>query len=503
MPPVRWHGLGPYDILGAARRMARSIARATRSSKREVAIKILPRCVRGRSRPAARFPARGEVLASLNHPHIARIYGSKNATAAQGARHGAGRGPTLADRIARARFRSTRRCRSRGRSPRRSRPRTSRASSIAISSRPTSRSDDGTVKVLDFGLAKLRRARPRRATVASESPTITTPAAMTGMGVILGTAAYMSPEQARGKPVDKRADIWAFGCVLYEMLTGNARIGDIAVARFLLAMPARRSASRGRYPRTSRCRATLADPNAALGTRRLSCSAWRAAGSSAEDLQATPLVSRLQMSVLPADQPRARTSPAPPGQPGLCAISPDGRLAVFSAQRGTAAQLYARPLDRENAVAIAGTEGGVAPFFSPTAPGSDSGSATPSRRSRSREDSPPPSPTCRKGAAAAPPGATTEPSSSRPAGISRVPSTGGTPATLTIRPLENERHRAAPRPARWQGILFTTVTRREWSAASIVLRSLDSGEQRVLVEGGADARYVDTGHLVYVRKSGR
>src|SRR5262249_16694235 len=77
---------------------------------------------------------------------------------------------------------------------------------------------DGVVKVLDFGLAKALDSAP--AIDASQSPTITSPA-MTGMGVILGTAAYMSPEQAGGKPVGKRADIWAFGCVLYEMLTGT------------------------------------------------------------------------------------------------------------------------------------------------------------------------------------------------------------------------------------------------------------------------------------------
>jgi len=98
--------------------------------------------------------------------------------------------------------------------------------------------EDGTVKVLDFGLAKALEStdgNDRRASLAN-SPTITSPAMMTGVGMILGTAAYMSPEQAKGKPTGKRSDIWALGCVLYEMLTGQRAFGGEDVTETLAAV---------------------------------------------------------------------------------------------------------------------------------------------------------------------------------------------------------------------------------------------------------------------------
>ncbi len=92
---------------------------------------------------------------------------------------------------------------------------------------------DGTVKVLDFGLAKALEPASAASANVTASPTITSPAMMTGVGVILGTAAYMAPEQAKGRPADKRADIWALGCVLYEMVTGQRAFSGEDVAETL------------------------------------------------------------------------------------------------------------------------------------------------------------------------------------------------------------------------------------------------------------------------------
>jgi serine/threonine protein kinase/Tol biopolymer transport system component len=203
--------------------------------KRPVAIKVLPASVAQEAERLARFQREAEVLAQLNHPHIAQIYGVEVGPAAlDAARVGeAGddvhalvmelvEGPTLADRIAQGAIpvdealaiarqivEALEAAHEQGIIHRDLKP-------ANIKVRP-----DGTVKVLDFGLAKAMEPVGAAAGAnVSQLPTITTPA-MTQAGVILGTAAYMSPEQARGKPVDKRTDIWAFGCVLYEMLTGT------------------------------------------------------------------------------------------------------------------------------------------------------------------------------------------------------------------------------------------------------------------------------------------
>ena len=177
---------------------------------RDVALKILPDAFATDPDRLARFQREAQVLASLNHPGIAAIYGIEKSDDTQALILELVEGPTLADRIAK------------GPIP------VDEALPIAkqIAEALEAAHEAGVIhrdlkpaniKVLDFGLAKALDTAPEGD--PSPSPTLT--AAATQMGVILGTAAYMSPEQARGKPVDKRADIWAFGAVLFEMLTGR------------------------------------------------------------------------------------------------------------------------------------------------------------------------------------------------------------------------------------------------------------------------------------------
>ena len=204
--------------------------------KRAVAIKVLPESVAADRDRLARFQREAEVLASLNHPNIAAIYGLERSDGVTALVMELVEGPTLADRIAH------------GSIP------IDEALSIAKQIAEALESahehgiihrdlkpaniklrNDGTVKVLDFGLAKAVEPTASIANV-SQSPTITSPAMMTGVGVLLGTAAYMAPEQARGKTVDKRADIWAFGCVLFEMLTARQLFAGETISDTLAAV---------------------------------------------------------------------------------------------------------------------------------------------------------------------------------------------------------------------------------------------------------------------------
>jgi serine/threonine protein kinase len=237
--------LGAYeivDLIGAGG--MGEVYRATDTNlKRSVALKVLPEAFASDAERLARFQREAEVLASLNHPNIAAIHGLERGSNTTALVMELVEGPTLAERIARGPIpldealpiakqiaEALEAAHEHGIIHRDLKP-------ANIKVRP-----DGTVKVLDFGLAKAFTQDPLSSTPGvTNSPTITSPVGLTGVGVLLGTAAYMSPEQAKGRTVDKRSDVWAFGAVLYEMLTARRAFegDDVSdtLARILMKEP--------------------------------------------------------------------------------------------------------------------------------------------------------------------------------------------------------------------------------------------------------------------------
>jgi serine/threonine protein kinase len=214
--------LGPYEVVAqiGVGGMGEVYKATDTNLKRAVALKVLPASVAADTERLARFQREAEVLAALTHPNIAAIYGLERSGATTALVMELVEGDDLSQRIARGAIpiddalpiakqiaEALEAAHEHGIIHRDLKP-----ANIKVRA-------DGTVKVLDFGLAKAMDP-PASSPNVTQSPTITTPA-MTQAGMILGTAAYMSPEQARGKTVDRRADIWAFGAVVFEMLTGK------------------------------------------------------------------------------------------------------------------------------------------------------------------------------------------------------------------------------------------------------------------------------------------
>jgi eukaryotic-like serine/threonine-protein kinase len=395
--------LGSYEITGLLGRGGMGEVYRARDArlKRDVAIKALPKEFSRDPDRVSRFQREAELLAALNHPNIAAIYNLEESSGSQYLVLELVEGETLADRLSRDRLSiaealhiATKVCEA-----------LEAAHEKGVVHRDLKPANikltpDGKVKVLDFGLAKLTDVAANDIT-ASNSPTM-----LSGTlgGVILGTAGYMSPEQAKGKIVDKRADIWAFGCVLYEMLTGKQAFAGDSVAEMLAKIlerepdlnllpvetPGRlrevchrclRKDAQQRFRDIGDVRIEiedlLANPTANADTNAVSIThkkrervAWAVVVALGFLAVLEPIVFRLRMVVAPEpheirfDIPAVRT-PLIQGDAGV-AVSPDGRSVVFVAQaEGGARQLFVRDLNNVSAQAIAGTNGAAFPFWSP------------------------------------------------------------------------------------------------------------------------------------------
>jgi len=393
--------LGAYEILSAlgAGGMGEVYRAHDTRLKRDVALKILPDRFAADADRLARFRREAEALASLNHPNIAAIYGLEDASSRHALVLELVDGPTLAERIAKGPIalddiwplavqmtEALTAAHEKGIVHR-----DLKSANIKIAR-------DGRVKILDFGLAKIFAAPP--ALDVSQSPTMV--GTLTGSaGVILGTAAYMSPEQARGQPVDARADVWAFGCVLYEMLTGRPAFTGATITDILSAIVRSEpewSALPGETPAAIRrlLRRCLAkDPNQrlhAIADARLEIAdalnhadtAPTVEGASSSRrarlpwiIAGTALVAALAMSIAafrafralppPADAPELRleVNTPPTTDPISMAISPDGRRLTFVATSDGTPRLWVRPLDTATAQPLPGTDGASYPFWSP------------------------------------------------------------------------------------------------------------------------------------------
>jgi serine/threonine-protein kinase len=529
---------------------------------REVALKVLPAEFAADADRLARFEREARVLASLNHPGIAHLYGfehvgdpsSRSPThflvmelvegedLAERLKRGAlgvDEAVTIATRVAEA----LEEAHEKGIVHRDLKP-----ANVKLT-------PDGRVKVLDFGLAK---AWSGDAGVLSgtgglsQSPTL----ARTGTeaGLILGTAAYMAPEQARGKAVDKRADIWAFGVVLFELLTGRKLfdgetvtdvlaavvrqeidwsvlpVGTPAAVRRLLARcldrdPRKRLRDVGEarlaLEEAARADETLppipgAAPVAtsggvrppawslALALAAVAVAAFWAGRSARPGPTATP-VSHLELGLAPAEKLGPPDRMQRPWRHAF-ALTPDGRRLVFAGERGGATQLYVRPLDAREAAPLAGTEGADTPFLSPDgqwvaflAEGQirkvpiDGGPVETIAGIAAGDRSVSPLVRAKEDLFGASWGEGDVIVFGRyNDGLWRVSARGGTPARLTTLAPGETAHRLPRVLPGGKAVLFR-------ARGALAVAPIEGGAHRVVLEPAGDARYSPTGHLVFVR----
>jgi serine/threonine protein kinase/Tol biopolymer transport system component len=546
--------LGAYEIvapIGAGGMGEVFLARDTRLN-RDVAIKVLPATFAQDKERVARFRREAQVVASLNHSHIASIYGLEESDGVLALVLEFVEGEDLAERLRRGAIpideaidfarqiaEGLEEAHEKGIVHRDLKP-----ANIKITT-------SGVVKILDFGLAKALGDDPTSSDASlANSPTMARP--MTNAGMILGTAAYMSPEQARGKAVDKRSDIWSFGVVLYEMLTARRLFGGETVSDTLAAvlrqevdlhaLPAGTPAGMVRL--LSRCldrdpknrlhdiadarlelRSAMDAPPVQQAARPVGRAGrslafwlgWSLAGAAL--LLSAALAVLLVQSTHPRDangHPTLRVHFLPPNGERLVladsdkmmrafTVSPDGSQLVYAVEKGATSELRLRSLDSAQSTPLAGTEAATNPFFSPDGKWIGFAAGGKLKKVAVAGGAPVTLADVRgfRGAVWGDDGAIYfVPDLYVP--ISRIPAAGGPSRAVTrIRSAEGElQHRWPELLPGSKVLLYTVGNGADWDEATIVAERLDTGERKVLVRGGTSPRYLAGGVLIYARAGG-
>jgi serine/threonine-protein kinase len=578
--------LGPYEILSPLGAGGMGEVYRARDTKlnRDVALKVLPQAVIKDPQRMARFEREAQVLASLNHPNIAAIYGLEESGGVRALVMELVEGPTLAERIAGTPL--TRPASGGPPSPlgRGKDSQTSRlpsplgkgavgeGSGLPLDeSLPIARqiaealeaaheknithrdlkpanvkiTREGTVKVLDFGLAKLVDDAVASGD-PSNSPTLT--AAATQAGMIMGTAAYMAPEQARGQAVDKRADVWSFGLVLFEMLTGQQVFQGETTSDVLASvlkfdpdwdtLPASTPASivrllrrcltkdrkqrlqaigearividetlSGNVAAVSHAEPASADPAHGIGATSRRALPWALAAVAGS--AAIILAVGLWRATRPVEQPmtRLRVDLGPEAVTGLnlpTAISPDGRRRVFQARGPNGRpQLATLLLDQAQPTILPGTENGSDPFFSPD--GQWIGFFADGRLKKISVQGGAPVTLCTvtsnaMGASWGGDGNIIV-ASGVLTGLGRVPAACGSLEAITKLAPGEITHRWPQVLPGAHCVLFTaSPSTTSQDDANIEAISLKTGQVKILLRGGYYGRYLPGGYLVYVRQ---
>ena len=543
MPLTAGTRLGAYEIfslLGAGG-MGEVYRALDRRLGREVAIKVLPPAFSQNADRLARFEREARLLAALNHPNIAAIHGLEAADGVRFLVLELVPGKTLSERLGRSPL-PIREALDIGRQIAQGLASAHEKGVIHRDLKPSNVQVtlDGKVKVLDFGLAKGAIQGVGEAG-RSEVPTGT--GAGTHDGVILGTAPYMSPEQARGQELDKQTDIWSFGCVLYEMLTATRAFGGRTVSDTIAATlerepdweklapttPAAVASLLRRCLRKDRLRRLhdigdaqieIEEALAVLASSPSAAAAQTAARSRRRAWQVAALLGSILVSLGASAWLAGLVKPAPAVAPSsltrlniqlpdrvtlpfannaTLAVSPDARNVVFRGHIGLRTQLYLRRMDQITATPIAGTEDGEGPFFSPD--GEWLGFWTDGKLKKIPLEGGEAKTICDlqkiRGASWGPDDTILLGGSGR--GLSLVSAAGGTPRVLTTPdPAQGVDHRWPQFLPGGRAALFSTASAsgREGERA-VALVALETGKWRVLLVGGTFPRYVATGHLLY------